>query len=82
MPAKFPTILAIDPSTKEAGVAVLSGPELQYFGVKTFRRHQPLEPLPSTGKSRSEPQEQVSPHGLTRCPRNQSLPGSPSRVSS
>lgn len=33
-------ILAIDPSTKHIGVAVLSGVELIYFGVKTIRQRQ------------------------------------------
>lgn len=33
-------ILAIDPGTKEIGVAVLSGVELLYFGVKTIRQRQ------------------------------------------
>src|ERR1044071_124182 len=31
-------ILAIDPGTREIGVAVLSGRELLYYGVKTIRR--------------------------------------------
>jgi Holliday junction resolvasome RuvABC endonuclease subunit len=40
MPTKHPNILAIDPGTKEIGVAVLTGLELRYFGVKTIRRRQ------------------------------------------
>lgn len=31
------TILGIDPGTKEMGLAVLHGPELRYFGVRTLR---------------------------------------------
>jgi len=31
------TILGIDPGTKEMGLAVLRGPELLYFGVRTLR---------------------------------------------
>ena len=32
-----PTILGIDPGTKEMGLAVLNGRELRYFGVRTLR---------------------------------------------
>jgi len=31
------TILGIDPGTKEMGLAVIRGPELLYFGVRTLR---------------------------------------------
>jgi Holliday junction resolvasome RuvABC endonuclease subunit len=41
MPTKPPTILAIDPGTKEIGVAVLSGPELCYYAVKTIKCRRP-----------------------------------------
>lgn len=41
MPIKPPTILAIDPGTKEIGVAVLTGPELCYYAVKTIRCRRP-----------------------------------------
>src|SRR4051812_22644906 len=34
---KHKTILGIDPGTKEMGLAVLRGPELVYFGVRTLR---------------------------------------------
>jgi len=33
-----PTVLAIDPGTKEMGVAVFHGESLEYFGVKTINR--------------------------------------------
>lgn len=45
MPTKPPTILAIDPGTKEIGVAVFSGSELCYYGVKTIKRRQPPQAL-------------------------------------
>jgi Holliday junction resolvasome RuvABC endonuclease subunit len=45
MPTKPPTILALDPGTKEIGVAVLSGAELCYYAVKTIRRRQPPQAL-------------------------------------
>ena len=38
MRPKQPTILAVDPGTKEIGVAVLSKGELIYYGVKTLRK--------------------------------------------
>jgi Holliday junction resolvasome RuvABC endonuclease subunit len=41
MPTKPTKILAIDPGTKELGVAVLLGDRLEYYGVKTFKRRQP-----------------------------------------
>jgi len=41
MPTNHPTILAIDPGTKELGVAVLEGDHLVYFGVKTFKHRSP-----------------------------------------
>jgi Holliday junction resolvasome RuvABC endonuclease subunit len=34
-------ILAIDPGTKELGVAVLLEDRLEYYGVKTFKQRQP-----------------------------------------
>ncbi len=34
---QHPTILGIDPGTKEMGLAVLCGRELKYFGVRTLR---------------------------------------------
>jgi len=34
---KHKTILGIDPGTKEMGLAVLHGPKLLYFGVRTLR---------------------------------------------
>lgn len=45
MPEQSPTILAIDPGTKEIGVAVLSGSVLRYYAVKTFKRRQPPHAL-------------------------------------
>lgn len=36
-----PKILAIDPGTKELGVAILSALELEHYAVKTFKRRQP-----------------------------------------
>lgn len=45
MHTKLPKILAIDPGTKEIGVAVLQGTELSYFGVKTIKRRQPSHAL-------------------------------------
>jgi len=41
MPTKPPTILAIDPGTKELGFAVLTDGHLSYYGVKTFKRRSP-----------------------------------------
>src|SRR5262245_57495 len=41
MPEKPLTILAIDPGTKEIGFAVFSGAQLEYYGVKTFKRRSP-----------------------------------------
>jgi crossover junction endodeoxyribonuclease RuvC len=38
MPIDQTRILAIDPGTREIGVAVLSDTELLYYGVKTIRR--------------------------------------------
>lgn len=40
-----PRILAIDPGTRYMGVAVLDGPELLYYGVKTFRAKRPADEL-------------------------------------
>jgi len=37
MPHQNPRILAIDPGTKEIGIAVLDGAELVYYAVKTIR---------------------------------------------
>jgi Holliday junction resolvasome RuvABC endonuclease subunit len=34
-------ILAIDPGTKELGVAVLADERLEFYGVKTFKQRQP-----------------------------------------
>jgi len=45
MPEIPPTILAIDPGTKEIGVAVLSGSALRYYAVKTIKRRQPPHAL-------------------------------------
>lgn len=45
MSTKPPTILAIDPGTKEVGVAVLAGPELCYYAVKTIKRRRPPRAL-------------------------------------
>lgn len=45
MLTKPPTILALDPGTKEIGVAVLTGAELRYYAVKTIRRRQPPQAL-------------------------------------
>lgn len=36
-----PKILAIDPGTKEVGVAVLYGGRFEYYGVKTFKHRRP-----------------------------------------
>ncbi len=40
-----PRILAIDPGTRYMGVAVLDGPRLLYYGVKTFRERRPVDGL-------------------------------------
>lgn len=40
-----PRILAIDPGTRYMGVAVLDGPRLLYYGVKTFRGSWPADGL-------------------------------------
>lgn len=45
MPTNFPTILAIDPGTKELGFAVLKDSRLEYYGVKTFKRRSPPHAL-------------------------------------
>src|SRR5438067_12627450 len=45
MPEPSPTILAIDPGTKEIGVAVLFGLALRYYAVKTIKRRQPPHAL-------------------------------------
>jgi crossover junction endodeoxyribonuclease RuvC len=46
MPTKHMKILAIDPGTREMGVAVLDGQTLDYYGVKTIRRRRsPAEAL-------------------------------------
>lgn len=37
---KDPKILAIDPGTKELGIAVLVGSQLVYYAVKTFKQRQ------------------------------------------
>ena len=34
-----PTLLAIDPGTKEMGVAIFQGDNLEYYGVKTINRN-------------------------------------------
>lgn len=41
MPTTRTTILALDPGTKELGVAVLSNGRLEFYGVKTFKQRQP-----------------------------------------
>lgn len=41
MPGRPLTILAIDPGTKEIGFALFSGAQLEYYGVKTFKRRSP-----------------------------------------
>ena len=38
-------ILAIDPGTRETGVAVLDGRELIFYGVRTFKRRKPVSIL-------------------------------------
>jgi Holliday junction resolvasome RuvABC endonuclease subunit len=43
MHTKPTKILAIDPGTKELGVAVLVGGRLDYYGVKTFKHRQPTQ---------------------------------------
>lgn len=45
MPTKSPTILAIDPGTKEIGVAVFFGADLCYYAVKTIKRRRPPQAL-------------------------------------
>jgi Holliday junction resolvasome RuvABC endonuclease subunit len=45
MPTNLPTILAIDPGTKELGFAVLKDSHLEYYGVKTFKRRSPPHAL-------------------------------------
>lgn len=42
---RSPTILAIDPGTHYMGVAVLTAPELVYYGVKRFKEHRPADAL-------------------------------------
>ena len=42
---RSPTILAIDPGTRHIGVAVLTAPELVYYGVKSFRGERPADAL-------------------------------------
>ena len=42
---RSPTILAIDPGTRHMGVAVLTAPELVYYGVKSFRGQRPADAL-------------------------------------
>ena len=37
-PIKLPTILAVDPGTRELGISVLRGQELLYYRVKTITR--------------------------------------------
>lgn len=39
------TVLAIDPGTRHMGVAVLTAPELVYYGVKSFRGERPADAL-------------------------------------
>jgi Holliday junction resolvasome RuvABC endonuclease subunit len=41
MPITPTKILAIDPGTKELGVASLAGDRLEFYGVKTFKQRQP-----------------------------------------
>lgn len=41
MPTTPTTILALDPGTKELGVAVLLEARLEFYGVKTFKQRQP-----------------------------------------
>lgn len=41
MPTKAIKILAIDPGTKEIGVAILREDQLEYYGVKSFKRRSP-----------------------------------------
>jgi Holliday junction resolvasome RuvABC endonuclease subunit len=41
MPTSPPTILALDPGTREVGFAAFSGERLLHFGVKSFRRRRP-----------------------------------------
>jgi len=41
MPITPITILAVDPGTKELGVAVLRSARLEYYGVKTFKHRSP-----------------------------------------
>jgi Holliday junction resolvasome RuvABC endonuclease subunit len=44
MNSPIPTILAIDPGTKEMGIVVLRGRELLEYGVRTLRNgHQPYD---------------------------------------
>jgi Holliday junction resolvasome RuvABC endonuclease subunit len=38
-------ILAIDPGTKEIGIAILVGEEMVYYGVKTIRKRKPQQVL-------------------------------------
>lgn len=38
-------ILAIDPGTRETGVAVLDGMELIFYGVRTFKKRRPVSVL-------------------------------------
>lgn len=46
MPEQFPTILAVDPGTRELGVSILRGKELLFYNVKTVtNRKNPLAAL-------------------------------------
>ena len=45
MPTKALTILAIDPGTRELGVAILEGAALRYYGVKTIHARRTVQQL-------------------------------------
>lgn len=45
MSQKVPRILAIDPGTRQMGVAIVDGSGLVYYGVKSFKKKRPADEL-------------------------------------
>lgn len=45
MPRHPPRILAVDPGTRQMGIAVLDGRDLIYYGVKSFKKKRPADEL-------------------------------------
>lgn len=54
MPARSRTLLALDPGTKEMGIALLDGSELVDYRVKTFRNERSPHTLLTEGKRTME----------------------------